>query len=267
MGGASVNIRRSIFAVAGLLLTSVAAQAVPVTVNLGPSAEDFVEYGLGPNSDNLGTYAFDQGACAFDGTNTTCTLSGAFTGSVPGFTSGTYTLVTRYDNNNRTTALIGTSIAGNPDFFTYTSASPDTSITLNLVTASGTFVQPILVGESYDPAVTAFAFSLVPPYTCSGIAVVSCNPGSIGLTNGAIGQSRVTMIVSFTEIPTTVLCVGDCDSSGDVTVNELIEMVNVALGTADLSACPIGDADGSGDITVNEIIRAVGYALTNCPVP
>jgi len=57
MGGASVNIKLSILVVTGLLLTSVTAQAVPVTVNLGQSAEHFVEYGLGPNSDNLGTYA------------------------------------------------------------------------------------------------------------------------------------------------------------------------------------------------------------------
>src|SRR5713101_6229975 len=121
MAGASVKIRLSLVVVTGLLLTSVAAQAVPVTVNLGQSAENFVEYGLGPNSDNLGTYAFDQGSCAFDGTNTTCTLSGAFTASVPGFPSGTYTLVTRYGSNNRTTALVGTSISSDPNFFTYTS--------------------------------------------------------------------------------------------------------------------------------------------------
>jgi hypothetical protein len=50
-----------------------------------------------------------------------------------------------------------------------------------------------------------------------------------------------------------------------VTVNDLIIMVNIALGNTPLSACPIGDADGSGDITVNEIIKAVGFALTSCP--
>jgi hypothetical protein len=50
-----------------------------------------------------------------------------------------------------------------------------------------------------------------------------------------------------------------------VTVNELIAMVNIALGNAQLSTCPVGDADGSGDITVNEIITAVGYALSSCP--
>jgi len=274
MGGASVNIRLSLFVVTGLLLTSVAAQAVPVNVNLGQSAEHFVEYGLGPNSDNLGTYAFDQGSCAFDGTNTTCTLSGAFTGSAPGFTSGTYTLVTRYGSNNRTTALVGTSISGNPNFFTYTSASPSTSITLNLVGASGTFVQPVVVGGTYLPAVMTFAFSVVPPYTCSGVAVVSCTPGLVGLTKGAIGQSRVATVVSFdgsptdatpTPSPTPGLCVGDCNHDGQVTVNELIQMVNIALGTADVSMCLAGDANADGEITVNEIVAAVNNALNGCP--
>ena len=273
MGGASVNIKLSIFVVTGLLLTCVAAQAVPVTVNLGQSAENFVEYGRGPNPDNLGTYAFDQGACVFDGTNTTCTLSGAFTGSAPGFTSGTYTLVTRYGGNDRTTALVGTSISGNPNFFTYTSGSPSTSITLNLAGASGTFVQPVVAGGGYDQAVTAFAFSIVPPYTCSGVAVVSCTPGSVGLTNGAIGQSRVTTVVSFdvssidatpTPTPTPGPCVGDCNGDHQVTVNELIQMVNIALGTADVSTCRAGDANGDGEITVNEIVAGVNNALNGC---
>jgi hypothetical protein len=41
--------------------------------------------------------------------------------------------------------------------------------------------------------------------------------------------------------------------------------VNIALGSAPMSTCPIGDFDKSGDITVNEIIRAVGFALGACP--
>ena len=65
--------------------------------------------------------------------------------------------------------------------------------------------------------------------------------------------------------PSRPPCIGDCDGNGEVTVDELIIMVNIALETLPLSACPIGDADGSGDITVNEIIEAVGFALTMCP--
>ena len=59
-------------------------------------------------------------------------------------------------------------------------------------------------------------------------------------------------------------CGGDCNGDGEVTVNELITMVNIALGTADVSTCLAGDADSSGGITINEIIAAVNNALNGC---
>src|ERR1700687_5565534 len=62
-------------------------------------------------------------------------------------------------------------------------------------------------------------------------------------------------------------CRGDCDGSGTVTIDDLVTMVNVALGLATLSACPAGDADGSGTITVDEIIVAVNSALAGCAAP
>ena len=60
-------------------------------------------------------------------------------------------------------------------------------------------------------------------------------------------------------------CVGDWYGNGQVTIDELITMVNIALGDAPLSACPAGDADGRGDITIDEIIAAVNNALAGCP--
>ena len=59
-------------------------------------------------------------------------------------------------------------------------------------------------------------------------------------------------------------CPGDCDGSGDVTINELIVMVNIALGSAPVSDCPTGDSDGDGAIAINEIIAAVNAALNGC---
>lgn len=59
-------------------------------------------------------------------------------------------------------------------------------------------------------------------------------------------------------------CVGDCDGSGDVTVDEVLIMVNIALGTADIAACVAGDADGSGAVTVDEILVAMSNALEGC---
>jgi hypothetical protein len=74
-----------------------------------------------------------------------------------------------------------------------------------------------------------------------------------------------TVPSSATPTKTIVPCVGDCDGSGDVTVNELITLVNIALGNAPLSSCVAGDADHSGDITIDEILRAVNNALNGCP--
>jgi plastocyanin len=70
-----------------------------------------------------------------------------------------------------------------------------------------------------------------------------------------------------TPASTQILCVGDCDRNGAVTIDELITMVNIALGNTPLSACTAGDADGSGDITINEIIAAVNSALNGCGTP
>jgi VCBS repeat protein/FG-GAP repeat protein len=60
------------------------------------------------------------------------------------------------------------------------------------------------------------------------------------------------------------VCGGDCNGDGEVTVNELITMVNIALGNANVSTCLAGDADGSGEITINEIVAAVNNALNGC---
>ncbi len=63
--------------------------------------------------------------------------------------------------------------------------------------------------------------------------------------------------------PTSIACVGDCDGGGDVTVDELITLVNIAVGTADAAACPHGIPSGvTVDITV--IIQAVNVALIGC---
>ncbi len=59
-------------------------------------------------------------------------------------------------------------------------------------------------------------------------------------------------------------CVGDCDGNGAVTVDEILVMVNIALGTVDISQCPAADPNGDG-VTVDEILAAVNAALSACP--
>jgi hypothetical protein len=60
-------------------------------------------------------------------------------------------------------------------------------------------------------------------------------------------------------------CVGDCNGLGEVTVNEILLMINIALGKAETDECTRGDANGDGEITVDEILTAVNHALDGCP--
>jgi hypothetical protein len=62
-------------------------------------------------------------------------------------------------------------------------------------------------------------------------------------------------------------CVGDCDNSGDVTINELITGVNIALGNASLQLCPAFDCNQDGQVTINCLVIAVNAALNGCATP
>ena len=64
---------------------------------------------------------------------------------------------------------------------------------------------------------------------------------------------------------TPVGCVGDCSGDGQVTVNELIIMVHIALAASEALACPSGVPSGSS-IDIALIIQAVNNALNGCAV-
>jgi hypothetical protein len=59
--------------------------------------------------------------------------------------------------------------------------------------------------------------------------------------------------------------VGDCGGNGEVTVDELLALVNIALNNQSVTACPVGDANHDGEITIDEILTAVNNALNGCP--
>ncbi|MCX8073482.1 MAG: hypothetical protein N3C12_13700 [Candidatus Binatia bacterium] len=59
-------------------------------------------------------------------------------------------------------------------------------------------------------------------------------------------------------------CVGDCGADGEVTIDELINMVNIALGSRPVTDCNAGDENRDGEITIDEIIKAVNNALNGC---
>jgi len=72
-------------------------------------------------------------------------------------------------------------------------------------------------------------------------------------THGAIRQVR------------QLVCAGDCNSDGVVTIDEVLGAARVAIGSADFSACGAADVNGDHLISVNEILTAVANALGGCP--
>lgn len=75
-----------------------------------------------------------------------------------------------------------------------------------------------------------------------------------------------TVMATPTDTPAPIPCIGDCNDDTQVTVDELLTMVNIALGSADVGTCRPGDANNDKQITIDEILRAVNNALNECGV-
>lgn len=86
--------------------------------------------------------------------------------------------------------------------------------------------------------------------------------GTATATSTEVPTSTPTATATATPAPP---CAGDCTGKGRVTVDDILTMVNIALGTAGVT-CDAGDVNHNGHITVDEILTAVNNALNGCPV-
>jgi hypothetical protein len=171
------------FALACVLLTPFLAQASSVTVNLGLSAQDLTETGIGQNSSGIGQWFITLGTCTPAGGNTTCILSGNFTSSAAGLASGTYSLATTYVGTGSTPIQAVQQTAGS-DFFVFSSIPGSATITLTLVSSSGSLIVPLVANSQFLSGASLF-FSPGGIQTCSGTHVSTCTPGNVSLTPGA----------------------------------------------------------------------------------
>lgn len=60
-------------------------------------------------------------------------------------------------------------------------------------------------------------------------------------------------------------CPGDCNNDFQITVDEIVSGVTIALGELLIGSCPAFDTNGDGAVTVDEIIAAIDAALNGCP--
>jgi hypothetical protein len=83
-----------------------------------------------------------------------------------------------------------------------------------------------------------------------------------GASRGANGTVAAPHAQGAAVVPAG--CVGDCSGDLVVTVDEILTMVDVALGSVPVSACVPGDANRDQLIAVDEILTAVNNALNGC---
>lgn len=74
-----------------------------------------------------------------------------------------------------------------------------------------------------------------------------------------------TALIAPTDATARTSCPGDCNGDREVTVDELVRGVNIALITQPVDACPAFDRDGNSEVTVDELVLAVNRALDGCP--
>lgn len=83
-------------------------------------------------------------------------------------------------------------------------------------------------------------------------------------TPTATASPSATREPTATPTPPAPICAGDCDASGTVTIDEIVRLVSIALGTEATETCVGGDIDGSGGVEIHEILAAIHHALDGC---
>lgn len=230
------GIRNYLLAAAGLGFMACSGASTladtTITLNLGQTAQNYTFYGITVSS---GTgYLFDQqGACSPVAGNTVCHLTGSYTGTTTGFTSGTYDLTTSYTGtapfpipegvSGPTPILSATTSPNTETFFDF--GEDNTTMTLSLTETGGTqYVIPIVASNNWQDG-AGFFIQFTSGAFCTGLSSGhSCILFNVALDGNASGTgaaetgpvtgsiffnlSGVTTVGSTTPEPGSLLLVG-----------------------------------------------------------
>jgi hypothetical protein len=128
---------------------------------------------------------------------------------------------------------------------------------------------------SYPVMFSGVALSFPNPpggLVCGGSSAQPCNAedgvvmvGNAPPTPTSTPSATPTETVTVTPTPTRAPCAGACAVADRVTIDDVLTLVNVALGNAPVAACMAGDVDHDGRISITEILAAANNALAGCP--
>ena len=186
-------LQMTLFALAGLWIAP-STQAAVVLINLGQSTQNETLTGLGPNGAGLGQYTLTLGTCSQIGANTTCVLSGTFTGTTPGLTGGTYNLTTTYPGTGASPLQVTQQSAGSNNWV-FSTIPSTTVMNLTLLSTNGTTTNATIFAQGQFLNSAAIAFAYGNQTSCTIVTV--CSVSTVGLSAGSTITGPPTAVASF----------------------------------------------------------------------
>jgi hypothetical protein len=106
----------------------------------------------------------------------------------------------------------------------------------------------------------------LPAFTFQALISLEAAPGGRSILLRADGKlSAMTGALRIGTAPSGPFsCVGDCNEDREITVDELVQGVGIALGDMSVDVCPPADDDDDGQVVVSELLQAVTAALSGC---
>jgi Tol biopolymer transport system component/subtilisin-like proprotein convertase family protein len=147
------------------------------------------------------------------------------------------------------------------------SSTPAVTGTQTATGTPGNSPSPTLTASptATDTLTSTPAFATTPTDTPTATGTAVTTPTEMPTVTATVEVAPTgTEAATVTPTVETAPCVGDCQEPAGVTIDEVLTMLNIALGDASVSDCRSGDANGDGGITVDEILMAVNNALDGC---
>lgn len=234
-------------------------------VTLTPSTQPVTFTGLGTNATGAGTARVSWGTCVYDGQNSTCTVSGAYTGLGTG---GVYRFVLQYPGNG-------------PSPLT-TVASPPGSDLVFFQLSAGSFGYSMTPNGGSPVTFYNLRFNLAySPGTASCTVVTVCGVGAVGITPGGTITGPLNGSFDLTPLITTpggVITASAYGSSPAIAPATWIEIYGQNLATtlsktwggADFDGVKAPTSLGGTTVTVggkNAFVDFVSPGQVNVQVP
>ena len=202
-----------------LLLCLAALEATATVINVGPTNQQLVLTGQGLNVQGQAQALVTWGSCKFDGTYTTCTVTGPFTGLGSG---GNVSIVLQYSGNGPS-PMIATFPTPGSNFFI-----------LSIGASATSFLQT--VAETNGPTVnfyySTFSNSAFPNAVCT--LVSTCNPAQVAQTPNATLTGVATFSSDLTPVIRSsqgVITAGQFGAFNAIAPGTWMEVYGVNLGT------------------------------------